>query len=201
MREPIFGTLDHFRTIQRITAGAVYNVYLYDEYGADTLNDIATDLVINTEAGPTLLRAQLLDTNQVRTIVVGGLHTFRVTNAAAAYGTFDLFYWPTVRDELTTAQLAGGSAAMTVVLSSPYTILTTDEVILVDTDGGAITVNLPAGVEGKHYKICNVGTSGNDVTITPDGNDEVYGGGAGVSLALIDAEVVNLHYSGDEKWW
>jgi hypothetical protein len=87
------------------------------------------------------------------------------------------------------------------ITSGPYNVLATDHVILVDTDGGAITVNLPAGVEGTNYKIINVGSSGNDVTVDPNGTEQLYAGGAGVSFALIDGEVINIHYNATEGWW
>ena len=34
-------------------------------------------------------------------------------------------------------------------------------------DGGAIEIDLPAGVEGTHYKLINCGSSGNDLTVNP----------------------------------
>lgn len=87
------------------------------------------------------------------------------------------------------------------ITSGPYSVLSSDHVILVDTDGGAVTVNLPAGVEGTNYKIVNVGSSGNDAIIDPNGTEQLYAGGAGVSFDLIDGEVINIHYNATEGWW
>lgn len=87
------------------------------------------------------------------------------------------------------------------VTASPYAVLSTDEIIYVDTDGGAITVNLPAGVDGKHYKVINCGSSGNDITLDPNGAEQIYGSGAGVALTLFDGEVVDLHFETTENWW
>ncbi len=84
---------------------------------------------------------------------------------------------------------------------SPYAVLATDEIIVADTDGGAITVNLPAGVDGTHYRITNVGTAANDVTVDPNGAEELFGGGAGVSFALVDGETINIYYETTEGWW
>lgn len=84
------------------------------------------------------------------------------------------------------------------VTSSPYNVLVTDNVVFVDTDGGAITVNLPAGVEGTHYKIINCGSSTNNVTIDGNGAETVYGG---ATKTLADGEVVALNYNATEGWW
>ncbi|MAH51438.1 hypothetical protein CMI37_36825 [Candidatus Pacearchaeota archaeon] len=82
---------------------------------------------------------------------------------------------------------------------SPYTVLSTDEQIFCDTDGGAITANLPAGVDGTYYRIINVGTSGNDVTVTPDGSELLVG--ANSSEALYDLETLLLVYETTEGWY
>ncbi len=84
---------------------------------------------------------------------------------------------------------------------SPYTILTTDIVIFADTDGGVITANLTAGVGGKEYKIINCGSSGNNVTVDPNGTEQLYGAGAGVAYTLTDGNVITIHYNATEGWW
>lgn len=81
---------------------------------------------------------------------------------------------------------------------SPYTLTVYANVLFCDTDGGAITVNLPAGVEGTNYKIINCGSSANDVTIDGNGAETVRGG---ATLPVADGEVVNLHYNATEGWW
>ncbi len=84
---------------------------------------------------------------------------------------------------------------------SPYTVLATDVVIFCDTDGGAIETDLPAGIEGTHYKLINCGSSGNDLTVDPDGTEELYGAGAGVASTLADGEVIDIHYNATEGWF
>ncbi len=96
---------------------------------------------------------------------------------------------------------AGQIKNTTRITSSPYTVLVTDNIIIVDTDGGAITVNLPAGIDGTHYRITNVGTAANDVTVDPNGTEQLFGGGAGVSFALIDGETINIYFETTENWW
>ena len=85
---------------------------------------------------------------------------------------------------------------------SPYTILPTDDVLFCDTSSDAITVNLPAGTGGQHFVIKNAGTSGNDVTVDPNGTEELYGAGAGIAHVMIDGENIDIHYSsGLTGWW
>lgn len=84
---------------------------------------------------------------------------------------------------------------------SPYDALATDHVIFADTDGGAITINLPAGVDGTHYRIINCGSSGNDVSVDPDGTEQVRAGGAGTAYALTDGNILDIYYDSTEGWW
>jgi len=60
--------------------------------------------------------------------------------------------------------------------------------------------NLPAGVNDTHYVVKNVGTSGNDVTLDPNGTEQLYKGGAGVSEVLHDLETFNIYYDATENW-
>ena len=81
---------------------------------------------------------------------------------------------------------------------SPYTALSSDEVVFCDTDGGAITVNLPAGVEGTHYKIINCGTSGSDITVDANSAELVYGE---LTQTLRDGDVLDLNFSAVQGWY
>jgi hypothetical protein len=58
---------------------------------------------------------------------------------------------------------------------SPYTALESDHHIACDTDGGAVIVNLPVGVDGTQYIIYNTGSSGFDVTMSPNGAELLFG--------------------------
>jgi hypothetical protein len=83
--------------------------------------------------------------------------------------------------------------------SSPYTALRTDDDIFVDTDGGAITINLPVGIDGKRYRIINTGSSSNDITIAPNGTELLTGDNANRTLS--DRSVIILTYEPTEGWW
>lgn len=84
------------------------------------------------------------------------------------------------------------------VLDSPYTVLNTDRSIYADTDGGAITVLLPDGINEVKYTVKNCGSSGNDVTLTPNGTDLLFGVNA--SETVFDSEVLDIQYEDTEGW-
>ena len=83
--------------------------------------------------------------------------------------------------------------------ASPYTILATDHEIFVDTDGGAVTVNLPAGIDGTNYRIINTGSSANNITIAPNGAELLTGANANKTLS--DGLILILTYETTEGWW
>lgn len=83
---------------------------------------------------------------------------------------------------------------------SPYTVLATDHNIFCDTDGGAITVNLPAGIDGTYYRIINCGSSGNDVTQYANGVEKLFGV-ASVGDTIGDKEARIVVYETTEGWW
>lgn len=85
------------------------------------------------------------------------------------------------------------------ITSSPYTVLAADEDVFVDTDGEAITINLPAGVDGTRYRVINTGSSGNDITLAPNGAELLTGTNA--SRTLSDSSVIILTYETTEGWW
>jgi len=83
------------------------------------------------------------------------------------------------------------------VTSTPYTILSTDHNIFIDTDGSDITANLPAGVDGEYHRITNAGTSGNDVIMVPNGAELLDGANASKAFAR---GVITLTYETTEGW-
>lgn len=82
---------------------------------------------------------------------------------------------------------------------SPYTIPITVEELFVDTDGGVVVVNLPPLVNKRHLRILNTGSSGNNVTLNPDGGDLLNGDNAGESI--FDSEKFILTGETTEGWW
>jgi hypothetical protein len=85
-------------------------------------------------------------------------------------------------------------------VTTTYTIQRGDGTIYCDTDiGGAFTVTLPPGVAGDTFRIINVGSSGDDLTIAPDGAELLIGVNA--SKTISDGTVVILTYETTEGWW
>jgi len=80
---------------------------------------------------------------------------------------------------------------------SPYTVLSTDHEIYCNTDSGAITVNLPVGVDGTEYSFFNTGDTGNLVTTTPNGSQEIDGVNASKAFG---EGVVKLTFETTEHW-
>lgn len=94
---------------------------------------------------------------------------------------------------------SGRRKNVTRIDSTPYDISYAEEIIMVDTDTIDITINLPAGVDGQAYKIVNCGTSGNIVTINPNGTDLLNGVNA--PETLYDSENLDLSYDSTEGWF
>ncbi len=82
---------------------------------------------------------------------------------------------------------------------SPYDILNTEEEVFVDTDGGAVTVNLPAGESGRTYRITNAGGSGNAVTLAPDGSEKLLG--VASPITITDRSTERVTYETTEGWY
>lgn len=83
---------------------------------------------------------------------------------------------------------------------SPYTVRRGDKVINANTTGGAITINLAAGKNDRIIYIKNTGAIGaNDVTISPDGSDQIER--LGTDLVLNPLTSARLVYSESEINW
>lgn len=68
-----------------------------------------------------------------------------------------------------------------------------------DTDNGAVTFTLPAGVAGQSFRIVNTGTNGNSLTITPNGSENLIG--ANSSFVLNDGEALVIYYDENKGWY
>jgi hypothetical protein len=100
----------------------------------------------------------------------------------------------------TTLHIGGGvSYKTTRVTSGPYTVLIADHVIYFDTDSAAITVNLTAGTAGRNLKLINCGSSGNNLSVVPNGAELIKG--ANSTYPLLDGEDLDITYESTEGWW
>lgn len=91
-----------------------------------------------------------------------------------------------------------GRIVNTTRLTGTTTLNNTHHHVFCDTDGGAFPVNLPAGVDGQTYRIANTGTSGNAVTLVPNGAELLNGFNA--SEKIFDSEKMILTYETTEGW-
>jgi len=85
------------------------------------------------------------------------------------------------------------------VTTSPYVPLATDEELFIDTDVGPISITLPVGIDGTNYRMINVGSSGNDVTLIPALTDKLFGENANERIA--DSEVLLMTFETTEGWY
>ncbi len=82
--------------------------------------------------------------------------------------------------------------------TTPYTILSTDFLICVDTSAGNKTINLPKATGGgRMLKIANVASSGNNAVVTPNGADTINGGG---SSSVADSNCLTIIDYASGKW-
>jgi len=84
-------------------------------------------------------------------------------------------------------------------ITGTTTLTNEDQIVHCDTDGGAFQVNLPAGSDGKGFKIINVGSSNNAVTVNPNGGESLFG--AAATSLLYDGETFDINYDSTEGWW
>jgi hypothetical protein len=94
---------------------------------------------------------------------------------------------------------AGVTRAETTVTGNT-TLTSANHIVSGDTDGGAFTITLPAGASGAEYEVGNTGTSGNDITLAPNGTDDILGNGAGVSFTIYDGEWLTLKFISGQGW-
>ncbi len=84
-------------------------------------------------------------------------------------------------------------------ITTATTLDKTHGTVYVDTDSAAITITLPAGEDWLKYRIINTGSAGNNVTITPDGSENLLG--VNSSITLLDSDVLIIEYETTEGWW
>ena len=107
----------------------------------------------------------------------------------------------TVGDTATVGGLLTSSAGRIVNtdrVTGDTTLNATHHQVFCDTDGGAITTTLPAGVDGTKYIIYNTGSSSNAVTITPNGSELLYGVNSNYTILDGGAEVATFETT--EGW-
>lgn len=67
------------------------------------------------------------------------------------------------------------------ITSSPYTVASSDELILVDTTGSDVIINLPSLTNGREFQIAKV-AGGNIVYVVPAALETIIGNSMGISF-------------------
>lgn len=123
--------------------------------------------------------------------------TIHADNVGALSAPVDALYVTdaTISGTLTTA----GRIVSLTRRTTDLTLSTGHHYIAADTDGGALTMTLPASpTHGREYVIRNSGSSGNAVTVGRNGKT-IQGASADITLA--DGESVTLVYESAEGDW
>lgn len=84
-------------------------------------------------------------------------------------------------------------------ITTTYTILITDQVVFANTDSAGYIITLPAGAEGRTFKIINSGSSGNTLTLAPSGSEHLIG--ANANFILADGETLIISFNGTDGWY
>jgi hypothetical protein len=124
---------------------------------------------------------------------------FRVESGTVSNALFVDGGNDTVETNVELVTNAGRIKNVTRQTGTPYTIVASDEVVFMNTDAQASTVNLPAGIEGTTYKIVNTGSSGNNLTVSPNGSEDLLGANSNFTLA--DGESLDLTYNATDGWY
>ena len=95
-------------------------------------------------------------------------------------------------------QTDGGRIVNTTRITGNTTLDATNHNVFCDTDGGAFTVTLPAGVDGTQYVIYNTGSSGNAVTVAPDGAELLLGDNS--NYDILDDDDEQITFEPTEGW-
>ena len=105
----------------------------------------------------------------------------------------------TVEDWTLTTPTINGLILNTERFTSSDTLDENNVICFCDTDTRAFAITLPAGVAGTYYRIINCGTSLNDLTITPDGEELLLS--ENENWILADGEALIIVYEGTEGWY
>jgi hypothetical protein len=84
-------------------------------------------------------------------------------------------------------------------ITADTTLDATYHTVFADTDGGDITITLPAIVQNREYRIVNTGSSVNQAFVAPDGTDLLVG--ASSSFTLNDGESLIIGGDETEGWY
>lgn len=90
----------------------------------------------------------------------------------------------------------GGRKVNTDRYTANQTLDADNHQVFCNTDGGAFTITLPAGIDGTEYQINNTGSS--NLTVVPNGSDTIR---TFASIIIAPGNSKNLVFETTEKWW
>ena len=107
----------------------------------------------------------------------------------------------TVAGDTTVIKLTinGGTIIPPSRYTTTQTIPITDTEVFCNTDGGSWTATLPVGAEGQHLRITNTGSSGNLLTIAPNGAEHLLG--VNSNYFRKDGESLIITYNVTDGWY
>ena len=140
---------------------------------------------------------------QALTIVgaITGRSTLAITGAATLSSTLAVTGATTLSSTLgvTGTTTTVGRIKTVTRQTTTYQILVTDSVIFGNTDSAGWTATLPAGVSGQTLKVINSGSSGNILTVAPNGSEHLLG--VNSNFSLFDGETLDLTYDSTDGWY
>lgn len=98
-----------------------------------------------------------------------------------------------------TVKTSAGRIKNTTRYTTTQAIPVTDSRVFANTDGGAWTATLPPGAEGQALKITNTGSSGNLLTVAPNGAEHLIG--VNSNWILFDGETLVLTFNATDGWY
>jgi len=109
---------------------------------------------------------------------------------------------PSNDNHLVIKKYVDGGFGITRTSSRPTTAATIDDTAYqwnCNTDSAGFTITLPAGVQGREYKIVNTGTSNNTLTVSPNGTEHLMGENSNFDLE--DGESLIIAYDTTDGWY
>lgn len=87
----------------------------------------------------------------------------------------------------------------TIVSTSPYSVVQRDDILLVDTTSGTITITLPAAINGRKLTIVKT-ASANNAILQPSGSDIILLASGTTITLTAKAESVVLKAVSSNTW-
>lgn len=137
------------------------------------------------------------DITNAQTLLITGAPTEGLSNFAIRVISGSVFFGGSLDVSGTTTTV--GRIKTVTRQTTTYTILVTDSVVFGNTDSAGFTATLPAGVSGQTFKVINSGSSGNILTVTPDGSEDLLG--VNSSFSLFDGEALDITFDSTDGWY